>query len=195
MPPNPWARRYCSHARPSSWYGRSGTCSPAGAQGLDAPHLPGAQAQRVAVLALPAGVAQRIGEQVHHRTDDGLERRRGRIDAPPAGRAQRDGGVVVDGGHLRGVQPARFAPEQIGQQGRQVQRLAVHLDAQAQQPGPFAFGQMQLLHRAFARAQRAGEVLAQQLAGVGVQAQRPALHGNALVREAGQHRHGPAMGL
>ena len=119
-----------------------------GAQGLDASGLPRAQAQWVAFLAL---LACGVGEQVHHRTHDGLERPGGCLDAFAAGGAQLDDGQVVDGGHLLRVQPAGIAAQQVGQQRRQVQGFAVDLDAQRQQPGAFALGQHELLHGALAR--------------------------------------------
>ncbi|MNT23177.1 hypothetical protein D3C72_1585890 [compost metagenome] len=131
-----------------------------GAQGLDAAGLPGAQAQGVAVLALLVRVAKRVGQQVDHGSHNGLERPGGRVDAFAAGGAQRDDGHVVDARHLPGVEPAGIAAQQVGQHGGQVQRFAVDLDTEAEQPGAFALGQLQLLHGAFAQGQRAVHFLA-----------------------------------
>ena len=102
---------------------------------------------------------------------------------------------VVDVRHLPGVEPAGIAAQQVGQHGSQVQGFAVDLDAQGEQPGAFALGQMQLLYGALARAERPIHLFAQQFPGVGGNQQFPAQHGNAFMRKTGLHHHAPALGL
>ena len=162
------------------------------AQRLDAMRLPVRQRQRPGRV----GAALGVGEQVDHRADDRLERRRARLDALAHRAAQQDQRVVVDRRDLVRVEPARVALEQVGQQRRQVERFTFDIDAQAQQPRALLTAGLlergQCLH---ARAERLGELAALLGAGVGINHEPPAIDRHAQVRKARLHHDLPAGGL
>ena len=160
----------------------------ADAQRFDAVRFPVRQTQR-------AFFAPRIGQQVEHGANDGLERCGGCFDAAAARRAQGDDVVVVDVRNLRRLQPAWVALEQVGHQRRQVQRFAVDVHTQAEHEAALCARAAQRLQLRGAFTQWVDELAAELLARVGVDHEAPAVDGDALVRKARLHHDEPALGL
>mmetsp|Transcript_21087 Transcript_21087/g.81836 ORF Transcript_21087/g.81836 Transcript_21087/m.81836 type:complete len:573 (+) Transcript_21087:990-2708(+) len=142
--------------------------------------VPGVQPQRLALVEL--GGLEQVQQGQHH----GLQGRGQRVIAPPPGRAQRDEGVILDRADGDRIEPALVAAQQIGQQGRQVQALAVHLHAQAREPGAAASLQAQAGHTTVGRAR-----VSLGLAHI----EGPAADELAVVGEARLGRDPPALGL
>ena len=97
------------------------------AQRIDPKHIPRREHQGTLF-------ATGVGQQIQHGADDFFQRQRRCVNALAARCAQGDDRVVFNRVHLVRIEPAAIALEQLSQQRGQVQHLAFHLHAQADQP-------------------------------------------------------------
>ena len=171
--------------------GRDAAClNQGGTQRLDAAHVPMRQCDGLAVTQL---LACGIGDQIDHGAQDGLDRSGRHVDAFAADGAQLDGGQVVHAVDMFDRQPARIACEQVGQHGNEIERHAVDLDAEAQQPCAFATSELQRLHGLGFGGKVARHLQAFDFARIVSEADMPALHCHAFVCEAGAHVNVPTF--